>query len=80
MLPRHIKGCGSAVDSSPEMLLLWALRDLLGLTGIETGPGTHARMREVQGAGSKGAAHVAESGRAREASNTAWTSSRAATP
>lgn len=35
----HVNGEERALDSDPEMPLLWALRDLLGLTGTKYGCG-----------------------------------------
>lgn len=39
MLTLHINGQTLAIDAPPEMPLLWALRDLIGLTGTKFGCG-----------------------------------------
>lgn len=39
MLTLHINGQQRQIDADPEMPLLWAIRDLLGLTGTKFGCG-----------------------------------------
>jgi isoquinoline 1-oxidoreductase subunit alpha len=38
-LKLHVNGVDHAIDADPDMPLLWALRDLLGLTGTKFGCG-----------------------------------------
>jgi len=38
-LKLHVNGVDHAIDADPDMPLLWALRDLLGLTGTKYGCG-----------------------------------------
>jgi isoquinoline 1-oxidoreductase alpha subunit len=42
MINLHLNGGTRAVDADPEMPLLWALRDLFGLTGTKYGCGIGA--------------------------------------
>jgi aerobic-type carbon monoxide dehydrogenase small subunit (CoxS/CutS family) len=39
MIELHVNGSVRRIDAEPEMPLLWALRDLLGLTGTKYGCG-----------------------------------------
>jgi len=40
MLTLHVNGEEHTIDVSPEMPLLWAIRDIIGLTGTKYGCGT----------------------------------------
>ena len=38
-LKLHVNGTDHSIEADPDMPLLWALRDLLGLTGTKFGCG-----------------------------------------
>ena len=43
----RINGTTRDVDTDPQMPLLWAVRDILGLTGTKFGCGIHVASRAV---------------------------------
>jgi isoquinoline 1-oxidoreductase subunit alpha len=42
MVELHVNGAAHRIDADPQMPLLWALRDILGLTGTKFGCGVAA--------------------------------------